>query len=68
MKMTALLINAILQTNVASLRLMVQTLDCKALLELNHAIVKIADKMDLATYVKYDMESKIQELSYLATI
>ena len=66
--MTNLLINAILRTNVASLRLMVQTLDAKALVALTRAVVGVADKLTAAEYVSCDMEAKIQELTYLSTI
>ncbi len=66
--MTNMILAAILNLPVASIRCIVGTLDGKAIHQLAHALLQISNTMSLEQYIKYDIESKIQELEIVASL
>lgn len=59
---------AALRADCASLRLIVSALTRAQVVALARLMRATGDRMELQEYIDADMESKIQELSYLATI
>lgn len=66
--MSNALLTAILTLPVSSIRCIVGSLDAKAIHGVARALLQIGDKMPLEQYIQYDIESKLQELEFVATL